>query len=363
MLPQGDVDEDGAALTVPLAQLRFDTNQRGGGDPSQVVQDGFTRLEGGSGSGGGGGGSPGGPRIVADPRTNSIMVYSTYSIYRRMQEVLQALDVPQSQVVIEATVIEVDLTDQLQSGVQFLLESSGVTVGSSGNTVPTEGAAGGYIGISTSLGNLDVEAVLGALGSVTRVKVISSPYLTVMDGRSARLVIGDQIPFQTREQTSSNTGGVTVTEDVELLDTGIILEVTPRIHSTNAVDLTINQSVTTPSESIREGDRTPIIATRNIQSQILGQSGRTILLGGLIQDRLERGRSGVPGLSDVPVVGGLFRSDTDRIRRVELLVMITPRVIRSSSQIEDLTRMLRSEFHTSPFGSTADYGGPSKPEE
>lgn len=367
-LPQGTSplsDDEDSVPTIPPTQLRFETTPpqggRGGGNPDQVVADGFDRLE--SGGGGGGPTAPSGaPRIVADPRTNSIMVFSTYTVYRRMTEVLQALDIPQSQVVIEATVIEVDLSDELQSGVQFLLEGSGVTVGSSGSIAPAQGAAGGYVGIGASLGDFDVEAVLSALNAVTRVKVISSPYITVLDGRSARLLIGDQIPFTTRSQESDNEGTTTVTQEIEVLDTGILLEVTPRIHSTNSVDLTINQSVSTPAASAAAGDLTPIIATREIESQILAQSGRTILLGGLIQDRLERERTGTPGLSEVPLLGGLFRSDSDRVRRVELLVLITPRVIRQSSQIEDLTRSLRTHFHTTyqqdlvPLG-----GGPAKP--
>jgi general secretion pathway protein D len=188
--------------------------------------------------------------------------------------------------------------------------------------------------------------VMQALQAITTVKVISSPYLTVVDNKTARLVVGDQIPYAVRSQTSQNTGNVTVTQEVEIKDTGIILDVTPRIFSDNSLSLRINQQVSTPSPSAQAGNTTPIISTRNVESNVRAQSGRTILLGGLIQDRLETNESGVPVLRATPVVGDLFKTRTDRVRRVELLVMLTPRVVRHSSQIEDITRLIKSQLHT-----------------
>jgi general secretion pathway protein D len=279
-------------------------------------------------------------RIVADESTNSILVYSTYSVYKRMKETVLTLDVAQAQVVIEATVLEVDLNDALETGVQFFLQSHGVVLGSgipSGNQSPSRG---GVFGVSTNIGDVSVDLVLKALREVTNLKVVSSPYLTVVDGQAARLVIGDQIPFATSTQTSSNSGNVTVTQQVEILDTGVVLEITPRIYANNSVNLTIVQSVSTPSGT-GGTTLTPVVATRDISSQILAQSGRTILLGGMIQDRLENAEEGVPGASDIPLIGGLFRQNKTSARRTELIVLITPRVVRSSSEIEGITRLLQ----------------------
>lgn len=200
--------------------------------------------------------------------------------------------------------------------------------------------------IGGSIGDVNVDVVLTALQEVTKVKVISSPYLTVVDGKSARLVVGDQIPYKTSEQTSSTTGGTTITESVEIKDTGIILEVTPKINANNSVDLKVKQSVTTPSQSVKEGNQQPIIATRDIQSDILVQSGRTVLLGGMIQDRLDTSEQGVPGIRSWPLIGDLFKSQLNKMQRVELLVMITPRVVRHSTQIEEITRQLRIDTQT-----------------
>lgn len=333
-------DSEGTGLTVPPPATAFSP---GGGESGPSPGDG----------GGDKGGGPfkasvtaapqaGETRIVANSRTNSILVYSTYSVYKRMREVVQTLDVPQAQVIIEATVIEVVLNDALESGVQFFLQSNGIVLGSGvpdGNQSPSKG---GMIGIGTMVGNVSVDAVMRALRSVTSLKVVSSPYLTVVDGKSARLVIGDQIPFATTTQTSSNQGNVTVTQDVKILDTGVVLQITPRIHANNSVHLDIIQSVSTPSSESKATSLTPTIATRDITSQVLAQSGHTILLGGLMQDRLQRIEDGTPMVSDIPVIGKLFTQSKNEARRTELLVLITPRVVRSSSEIESITRLLQS---------------------
>lgn len=300
-----------------------------------------------------------GTRIVADKTSNTVLIYSTYSLFKKIREVVRTLDVPPAQVVIEATVAEVELSDQLQSGVQVFLQGAGFTVGSgnlastglgsqggSSSSLPTGGGIGGIAAAGVQLGgNLRVDAVLRALQDVTRVKVISSPYLTVLHGKQARLVIGDQIPYSQRSQTANNLGNTTVTEEISVKDTGIILDITPQIHANNSVELKINQSVSTPSQSAQSGNLTPIIATRSVESDILLQSGRTVLLAGLIQDHLEQQENGVPVLRTVPVVGDLFKQKADKVRRVELILMLTPRVTRNATQIEDLVRLLRDQTH------------------
>jgi general secretion pathway protein D len=324
---------------------------RSGGTTARPGAGGFVRANGPVAATGGSGD---GVRIVADPRTNTVMVYSTFAIFKRIREVLRALDVPQSQLAIEAMVLEVELNDKLDHGVQMYLQGPHIAAASTGDPLPqiTSGTlpepatrSGAFVAVGGRIGKYRVDAVLSALQAITKVKVISSPYLTVLDGKTARLVVGDQIPYSVRSQTSQNTGNVTVTQEVEIKDTGIILDVTPRIYSDNSVALRINQSVSTPSPTVLAGNTTPVISTRNVESNVLAQSGRTILLGGLIQDRIEANETGVPVLRAAPVIGDLFKTRDDRVRRVELLVMITPRVIRHTSQIEDITRLIRSQMH------------------
>lgn len=347
--PSNNQDGTGLAIPTPVAPPPSDSGETAQGRGDEPREEGAfapsTTLAPGENE----------TRIVADPRTNSLLVYSTYSDYKRMREVVKTLDVPKAQVIIEATVIEVQLNEALESGVQFFLQSHGVVLGSgipSGNQSPD---LGGVFGVGADIGSVRVDAVLRALRSVTDLKVISSPYLTVVDGQSARLVIGDQIPFAATSQTSNNAGVVTVTQNIEILDTGVVLEITPTIHANNSVLLDIIQSVSTPSSSSEAGSLTPTIATRDISSQILAQSGRTILLGGLIQERIQQEEDGVPVASEVPVIGALFRQNRTVTERTELLVLITPRVVRNSSEIERITRMLQSAQTGIVYGDPKNY--------
>ncbi|MGI6244212.1 MAG: type II secretion system secretin GspD [Pseudochelatococcus sp.] len=298
-------------------------------------------------------GNAGQVRIVPDTRTNTLMVHSSYADFQRIRDVLNTMDVPQSQLAIEAMIVEVELNDQLDHGVQMYLQGPWGAARSAGASLPSGSDTGfitnvsdnsAFVALGGNIGDYRMEAILTALQAVTRVKVISSPYLTVLDGKTARLVVGDQIPYATSSQTSQSSGNVTVTQQIEIKDTGVILDVTPRIYASNSVALRINQSVSTPSSTLQNGN--PVIATRTVESNVLGQSGRTIVLGGLIQDRYEATETGVPVLKSTPVIGNLFKSKTDRVRRVELLIMLTPRVIRKSSQLEDITKLLRSQLHT-----------------
>ncbi|MFD2249683.1 general secretion pathway protein D [Pseudochelatococcus lubricantis] len=291
-------------------------------------------------------------RIVPDPRTNTLMIHATYADFQRIRDVVATMDVPQSQLAIEAMIVEVELNDHLDHGVQMYLQGPYVAARTTGETLPTGGTGvvtapegnGAFVSLGGNVGNYRIEAILSALQAVTKVKVISSPYLTVLDGKTARLVVGDQIPYAISSQTSQSSGNVTVTQQIEIKDTGIVLDVTPRIYASNSVALRINQSVSTPSPTLQNGN--PVISTRNVESNVLGQSGRTIVLGGLIQDRFEDTETGVPVLKSTPIIGNLFKTRTDRVRRVELLIMLTPRVIRNSSQLEDITKLLRSQLHT-----------------
>jgi len=288
--------------------------------------------------------------IVAEKRNNTLLVYSTYALFKRIREVVRTLDVPQAQVVIEATVAEIELKDELGYGVQWWLSGMGITAHSaSPGPLPADPGSGGVVKLDTIIGGFNTKVVLDALQSITKVKVISSPYLTVMDGKSARLVIGDQIPFavasQTQTQPDNTTQPVILTQEIETKDTGVILEITPSIRANNSVLLNINQEVSKASESALKGNLTPIISKRNVTSDIVVQSGRTAILGGLIEDRMDETESGVPILRKVPVFGNLFKQNTNNVRRFELLVMITPRVVRRSSEIENITRMLREQIN------------------
>jgi general secretion pathway protein D len=297
--------------------------------------------------------SPGsdGISIVANERSNSLLIRSSFKDFKRIKEVVSALDVPAGQVVIEATILEVTINDRLRYGVQTFLKSKGLSLRSAELTAAADPGNAGFTGVfSQQYGSVNIGAVVDALKTITTVKIVSSPYLTVTNNKEARLAVGDQIPYTKNSQTSNSGGAVTVTQEVETRDTGIILKVTPLIRPDNSVTLDISQEVSTPREEATGDSKgaNPVIAQRSIVSQITVDSGATALLGGLIQDRMNKTKNGVPVLGDVPVLGTLFSQTNTTQARTELVVLITPRVVRRSNQLEYLTEQLRWQTSIRP---------------
>ena len=203
---------------------------------------------------------------------------------------------------------------------------------------------GTFPGFSALFSNADVRVVLSALEQVSDVNVISSPQLLVLDNQTARLQVGDQVPI-TVQQATPITGDVnTIVNSIELRDTGVILTVTPRVNAGGLVILEIQQEVSNVvrAETVTQSElATPTISQRLVSSTVAVQSGQTIALGGLITDNRNRGRSGVPILSSIPILGVLFSTRNNTNARTELLVLLTPRVIDSAERAQAVTDELR----------------------
>jgi general secretion pathway protein D len=285
-------------------------------------------------------------RLIADEINNAILVYGSRSEYLKIEEALRKLDVPPTQVLIEASIIEVTLSDDLQYGIQWLFTNN-----SSGNSVNGTGVlstlGGGVLGgplagfsytLRNSAGN--VRAVLNALAEKSLVKVISSPSLMVLDNHTAAIAVGNQQPIRSGETVS--TGGFATTT-IQYKDTGVSLAVTPSVNAGNIVTMQINQGVTDVGQiDTATGQRT--FLQRRIDSKVAIRSGETLVLGGLIRDNTTTGKSGIPLLQDIPVVGSLFGSNNTNTARTELLVVITPRVVRSDQEIRDVSGEMRQRM-------------------
>jgi general secretion pathway protein D len=284
--------------------------------------------------------------IVADERNNVLLVRSSYRNFKRIREAVRTLDVPLSQVVIEATILEVKITDALRYGVQWFLSGNGFTMRSSNsNSQEDQGLSGLAATVEQLVSGVSVNAVIDALDDVTEVSVISTPYLTVMNQKTARLVVGDQIPFSTKSQSASSDGDVAVTQEISIKDTGVIMEVQPIIRANNSIELHIVNELSSAELQSGEVNLTPTITTRQITSDIIVHSGHTVLLGGLIQDRTEQQKTGIPLLRKTPIIGRLFEQTNNSDIRTEVVVLITPRVARSSSEIEQITNTLRHHMN------------------
>jgi general secretion pathway protein D len=282
-------------------------------------------------------------RIIADDSTNSLVIRALPADYRKIRDAIERLDTLPLQVLIEATVAEVTLTNQLRYGVEWFFRSGDFEATFS--QLPTNApVVGTFPGFSALFSNADVRVVLSALEQVSDVNVISSPQLLVLDNQTARLQVGDQVPI-TVQQATPITGDVnTIVNSIELRDTGVILTVTPRVNAGGLVILEIQQEVSNVvrAETVTQSElATPTISQRLVSSTVAVQSGQTIALGGLITDNRNRSRSGVPILSDIPIIGVLFSTRNNTNDRTELLVLLTPRVIDSAERAQAVTDELR----------------------
>lgn len=301
-------------------------------------------------------------RIVADERNNALLIMATPSQHRRVLATLQQLDVVPLQVLIEATIAEVTLNDELKYGLQWFF-----TLGSS--TFTFSGIAAGLInplfpGFNYVFSSDEARVVLNALTAITDVRVISAPQLVVLDNEQARLQVGDQVPIATQQATSTIDPAAPLVNTIEYRDTGVILEVIPHVNSGGLITLDITQEVSDVAETKTSGIDSPTIQQRQINSTVAVQTGETIALGGLIRDRHSEGVTGIPFLADIPLLGNLFKTTSDVDARTELLVLLTPRVIRNSQDARVLTEELRRRIPSViMLEDRLKPGGPEKPEE
>lgn len=307
-----------------------------------------------------------GLRVMADEINNVVLVYGTRGEYEKISATLKRLDVPPTQVLIEASIIEVSLTDDLKYGLQWVFTDT--ARGSSGllGTGMLSTAAAAVLGstpagFSYTLRNSagDVRAILNALADKSLVKVISSPSLMVLDNHTASISVGNQQPVRIGQTTTS--GGV-IQDNIQYKDTGVNLAVTPSVNAGNMVTMQLNQSVTDVGQiDVATGQRS--FLQRQFASKVAVRSGEALVLGGLIRDNSTAGKSGLPGLQDIPILGNLFGATSNSINRTELLVIITPRVVRTPQDVREIGQDLKESMKTLfPTDQVAVESGPVKVE-
>lgn len=281
-------------------------------------------------------------RVVADELNNAILVYGTPAEFERVEIALRKLDIPATQVLIEASIVEVTLTDNTQYGLQWTFADA-LANGKTGTSVLSTvggGLLGGATkGFSYTLSNaLGVRAVLNALAEKSLVKVISSPSLMVLDNHTASISVGNQQPIRSSETITS---GGNVSTSIQYKDTGVALSVLPTVNAGDMVTMQISQAVTDvgPVDDLSTGQRS--FLQRQISSKVAVRSGETLVLGGLIRDNGTDGSNGIPVVHEIPIFGALFGQKVRKQDRTELLVIITPRVVRSDQDARDISRDLR----------------------
>lgn len=288
-------------------------------------------------------------RVMSDDLNNSVLVWGTKTEYRKIESTLKRLDLPPTQVLIEASIIEVTLNDNLQYGLQWAFSDSRNTTNYTGLGMLSSSQESGKFsapssGFSYTLKNSlgTVRAILTALSAKTSVKVVASPSLMVLDNHQAAISVGSQIPVQTATTTFSQENAAT-TSSYQWKDTGVSLTVTPSVNSGNLVSMQIDQSVTDVGAA-DEVTKQRAFLQRQLSSKVAVRSGESIVMGGLIQERDTNSKSGIPVLHTVPVVGNLFGTTGNEGSRTELLVIITPRVVRSDIDVREVSDDLRERL-------------------
>jgi general secretion pathway protein D len=289
-----------------------------------------------------------GPRvkIVADDAKNAILIEATKTDYQRIHQVLTKLDWMANQVLIETTIAEVSLTDELKFGVRWYMQKrdSRFTMSDA-----LSGAVSSvFPGFSYALTAANAAATLDALNKITDVNIVSSPSLTVMDNKPAILQIGDQVPITTQSATSVLAVGAPVVNSVSYKDTGVILSITPRINESGRVLLDIEQEVSSVAQTTSSNIDSPTIRQRKIKTSVVVNNGDALVLGGLIQDSKTVTRSQIPIFGDIPLLGNATGYRGNGIGKTELVILIKPHVIRDLNEARFITDEYRKYIAIEP---------------
>ena len=300
--------------------------------------------------------------VSAVEENNALIVRSTPAAWKSIKDVIQRLDIMPMQVHIEAQVVEVQLSGALEYGVNWFFENAvsdtpangGAGLANAagrsiwgdikGSVRAAQGAgAGGVGGLAWTFLGRNAAAVVSALDEVSDLQLLQAPSILVRNNAEATLNVGSRIPISSVTVNPGSGDGTTTYSQVQYLDTGIILKVRPRVTKDGMVFLDIVQEVSSPG-TVTDRNGNVRIDTRKVKTETAIQSGDTVLLAGLISDGVTRGASGLPGLSRIPVIGGLFGTQSSRTQRNEVIVLLTPTIIRNPQDARDLTDEYGARF-------------------
>jgi len=274
--------------------------------------------------------------LVVDERSNSLVFKTTGEQYRKLHPLIKRLDVLPKQVMLEVVIAEVSLTDEFKQGVEFAFNSGNYGLS-------TEGAffGDGFGGLSYLLTGARGQLALNLFQTNSLVNILSRPSLVVRDGVLASISVGTDIPIV--GQTSSDPLiSERQTTTIEYRKTGVQLDVTPTVNSRGFVIMEINQTI---SNEVDSGGTTvggnPSLFERSISTEVIAESGQTIILGGLISENKSNKDTKVPFFGDIPLLGNLFQAKTNSGDKTELVIMMTPRIIESSSEWDDIKAKFR----------------------
>lgn len=281
-------------------------------------------------------------RFTANDTDNTIIIRAPGYVYRQITSLLRTLDRPPVQVLINVVLAEVTLNDALRYGVQAYLHNSEVSLVSAarlpvGFQMP---------GVNVLIGQADnPKVILDALSKVTDVKVVSSPSIVALDNESAVIKVGDQVPVTTQQVVGIQTSDAPVVNSIEYRDAGVVLKVRPHVSDTGLVTMNVLQELSAVvADASGAATLTPVLRQRSITSTVAVYDQQTVVLGGLISTQQTKSKQSLPFLGDIPVLGNLAGTTGNDVSRTELVVFITPKVIRDQNDASEVANELRSKL-------------------
>jgi general secretion pathway protein D len=281
-------------------------------------------------------------RITADEANNALLITATPARYAQVEAALARLDVVPLQVLLEASIAEVNVNDTFKYGVQAWFQKGALSASSSSTAASALGLSTGGLSAAYILG--DIKATLDLLSTFTKVRVISAPKIMVLNNRTASLQVGDQVPIATSSAVSTITANAPIVNTIQLYDTGIILRVTPRVNRNGLVLMELSQEVSASVPTSTSSIDSPTIQQRRVSTSVAVADGQTIAIGGLIRDNRTTSRTGIPLLKDIPGIGAAFGVNNDGLDRTELIVLIRPHVIRNPADGDAATDELSAKL-------------------
>jgi general secretion pathway protein D len=293
-------------------------------------------------------------RVTADENNNAVIVFGTAREFAIVEDALRKLDLPPKQILIEAAITEVTLTNDTSFGVQWNYTSGNTSVGYSEGATSTPTQV--FPGFSYFYSGNSISATLNALQQHTQIKVVSAPKLLVLNNQTAALQVGDEVPISTGTATGLSSSTAAIVSTIEYKDTGVILKITPRVNASGMVQLDVSQEVSqvsAPTTTSAAQTQSPTISTRRIATTVAVRDGQVIALGGLFSDQKTVDRNGIPLLSQIPYIGSLFGTHTINHTRTELIVLLKPHVLATDDDARAVTDELRQKLKTlQPFHTT-----------
>jgi general secretion pathway protein D len=287
-------------------------------------------------------------RITANPSNNTIVISATPKDYRKILATLRQMDAPATQVLINTMIAEVSLNNQLRYGVQAYVESNNVGFALAGSKPAADGPviSPQFPGMNFLWGGIsNPKLVIDALSGITNVRVVSSPSILVLENETATIKVGDQIPVQS--ETAVTNGGNFV-NSIQYRDTGVILKVKPRVSANGVVTIELGQELSALQKELGI-DGNPRFTQRSVTSKVSVNDQQTVLLGGLISGIEDRTRETVPGADKVPILGKLVGTTDNNAQRTEIIVFITPKIIRNGEEAARESQDLRDKMKNLNF--------------